>query len=374
MIRSSIIASLAVYAGAGLSIIAGVLQSGQGFNPERAIDELVTSALAKHNIPGMSVAIVENGRIVYAKGFGTISLTADRRPTADTQYRLASVSKPLTATGVFQLVQDGSVRLDEPARRYCPELAALDGVPTVRHFLLHRSGMRHTTDREDVTINGTFPQFGAALANIVREPLKFPPGTKTQYTSWGYTALGCVIEGVSGRSYADFMKDRVFAPAGMAATTFDHPAYVSPTFSPGYRRGLIYGLRPSLVVDTRFKTPASGIISTVNDLARFVMAIFDRKLVTEMTANEMFRVRPDGERGAVFTAGWSVDSTGLSNGGKTSYGQAFDFNGSMEGATAYLDLVPSRRYAVALLANRVRSVLQVQPLIADIRRLVLEAR
>jgi CubicO group peptidase (beta-lactamase class C family) len=368
--RSSIILT-AWLCEVALSAAGGASQSVPDFKAGRTIDELITSALARYNIPGISIAIVDEGHIVYAKGFGTIDLAADRRPSADTQYRLASVSKPLTAAGVFQLVQDGKVTLDEPARQYCPELIALRGTPTVRQFLLHQSGMRHTTDREDVTIAGTFPRLGAALANIVREPLRFPPGTKTQYTSWGYTVLGCVIEGASGRSYADFMRDRIFTPAGMTATTFDYPGYSSPTFSPGYRRGLIYGLRPSLVVDTRFKTPASGIISTVDDLARFVMAIFNRKLVTEAAANEMFSIRPDGEGRAVFTAGWSVDSTGLSKGGKTAYGQAFDFNGSMEGATAYLDLMPARRYAIALLANRERSVLQVQPIVADVRRLVL---
>jgi CubicO group peptidase (beta-lactamase class C family) len=234
--------------------------------------------------------------------------------------------------------------------------------------------MRHTTDREDVTIKGAPPRLGAALVNVTREPLRFQPGTKTLYTSWGYAALGCVIEGASGQSYAGFMKNRVFAVARMTATAFDHPDYGSSTFSPGYRRGLIYGLRPSLVVDTRFKTPASGIISTVNDLASFVIGIFERKLVTETTAQEMFGIRPDGEGRAIFTAGWSVDSTGLSNGGRTPYGQVFDFNGSMEGATAYLELVPARRYAAALLANRERSVPQVQAIVSEVRRMVLEAQ
>jgi len=339
-------------------------------NLEIAVDQLLTSAIASENIPGISVAIVQDGHVVYAKGFGTIALGAEARPSADTQYRLASVSKPLTATGVFQLVQDGRVRLEDPAGKYCPELGGLDGVPTVRQFLMHRSGLRHTTDREDVTITGTFPRFGAALENIVREPLRFPPGSKTLYTSWGYVALGCVIEGASGRPYADFMRDRVFAPAGMTSTTFDHPEYRSPTFSPGYRRGLIYGLRPSLVVDTRFKTPASGIISSVADLARFAIATFDRTLLTEDTAREMFSIRGDGEGRTTFTAGWSVDSTGLSTTGKSD-GQAFDFNGSMEGATAYLDLVPAHRYAVALLANRERSVPEVQAIVVEIRGFLL---
>jgi len=338
---------------------------------ETAIDRLLVSTITRENIPGMSVAVVLDGHVVYAKGFGTTSLSSDDRPTADTQYRLASVSKPLTATGVFQLVQDRRINLDDPARQHCPELRSLDGVPTVRQLLTHRSGMRHTSDREDVSITGAFPRLGAALANIVGEPLRFTPGSKTLYSSWGYVALGCVVEGASGRSYADFMKERVFLPTGMASTTFDSPAYSSPTFSPGYRRGLMYGLRPSLVVDTRFKTPASGIISSVNDLARFATAIFDRKLVTEDTAHEMFSV-PVAAAPAAFTAGWSIDSTGLS-GAVKSGSQAFDFNGSMEGATAYLDLVPARRYAVAVLANRERSVAKIQPIIVEIRQRLIRS-
>lgn len=338
---------------------------------ESAIDALVTSTLSKERIPGMSVAVVEDGRVVYARGFGTISLTTEIRPTADTQYRLASVSKPFTAVGVFQLVQDGTVKLDAPAREYCPELSALNDAPTVRHFLMHRSGMRHSTDAEDTGITGTFPRLGAALTNIVREPLQFPPGARTLYSSWGYAALGCVIETASGQTYADFMKQRVFAPAGLIATTFDDPAYASPAFSPGFRWGL-FRLRPSKVVDTRFKTPASGIISSVNDMARLAVAIFDRKVVTDSTANDMFSVQPDPEGRAVFTAGWSTDSTGLSGTATHSYGQAFDFNGSMEGSTAYFDLVPAKHYPLALLANRERYVVEIQPVVKEARRLILE--
>jgi CubicO group peptidase (beta-lactamase class C family) len=335
------------------------------------MDDLVTGTLSKARIPGMSVAVVKDGRIVYAKGFGTTSLATEIRPTADTQYRIASVSKPFTAVGVFQLVQDGRVKLDAPAREYCPELSALDGAPTIRHFLMHRSGMRHSKDTEDTGIRGAFPRLGIALTNIVREPLQFPPGTRTLYTSWGYAVLGCVIETVSGQTYAAFMKQRVFAPARLTATTFDDPEYTSPTFSPGFRWGL-FGLRPSKVVDTRFKTPASGIISTVNDMARFAVAIFDHTLATDSTANDMFRVQPDSEGRAIFTAGWSTDSTGLSGTAQHSYGQAFDFNGSMEGSTAYLDIVPSKVYALALLANRERYVAEVQPVVKEARRLILE--
>ena len=107
-------------------------------------------------------------------------------------------------------------------------------------------------------------------------------------------------------------------------------------------------------------------------MARFAIGIFDRKLVTETTANEMFRVQPDPEGRAIFTAGWSTDSTGLSGSTRNSYGEAFDFNGSMEGSTAYLDTVPSKHYALALLANRERYVVEIQPIVKEARRLILE--
>jgi CubicO group peptidase (beta-lactamase class C family) len=312
----------------------------------------------------MSLAIVENGRVIYAKGFGTTSLTTQSPPTADTQYRLASVTKTFTAVAVLQLVQAQKVKLDEPARQYCAELSALNGAPTVRHFLMHQSGMRHTTDLEDKTIKGPVRRIGDALASVAREPLQFAPGTKTHYTSWGYAALGCVIETASGQSYSDFLKERIFEPAGLARTTFDHPGYNSSQFSSGFRRGILWGLRPSEVVDTRFKVSASGLISTASDLVRFARALFDRKLVSESLMTQMFYA-PPSEGPLVFTPGWVFQ-------GKQPYGLAFDNNGGMEGTTALMDVVPDRRYALALLANRERYASQLQPIVTEGRRLLLD--
>jgi CubicO group peptidase (beta-lactamase class C family) len=332
---------------------------------QRVVDDLAQQALSKHAVPGMSIAVVDNGRVVYAKGFGTTSLTATRSPDADTRYRLASVTKPFTAVAIFQLVDAGKIKLEDPARQYCPELSALNGTPTIRHLLAHQSGIRHTTNAEDVGIKGPVPRLGAALAKIVTEPLRFPPGTKTMYTSWGYAALGCVIEGASGQSYAEFLKQKLFPAAGLTATTFDDPAYASPTFSPGFRAGLVYGLRPSIVVDTRFKISASGLISSVNDLVRFATAIIDGKLLSEGSVKQMFTVEP-GDGPLRFTLGWAPA-------GRRPDGPAFDFIGSMEGSTAFLDVVPARRYALALLANRERSVAELLPLVREVRGLMLDS-
>ena len=173
---------------------------------ESAMDDLVTRPFEGTD-SGMSSPSFET-TTSCTQGFGTTSLAA--KSTHGRHRCIASVSKP-SAVAVFQLVQDGRVNLDAPARDYCPELASLnslDGAPTVRHFLMHRSGMRHSTDAEDTSITGTFTRLGAALTNIVHEPLQFPSGTRTLYTSWGYVVLGCVIETASGQTYADFMKQR----------------------------------------------------------------------------------------------------------------------------------------------------------------------
>ena len=365
MLTKPLIVSLFVY------IVSAV--PGQDLRPSErttalvaSIDSLVAPFVSNQRVPGISLAIVENGKTIYAKGLGTTSLTEQHTPTPDTQYRLASVSKPFTAVAIFQLVQDGKVKLDEPARLYCPELSALNGAPTIRHFLMHRSGMRHTTDGEDTTTKGPVSRFGVSLSKVVREPLRFTPGTKTLYTSWGYTALGCVIEMSSGKSYKEFLQGRVFAPVGLTATTFDEPGYRSPVFSPGFRGGILSGLRPSEVVDTRFKTPASGVISTVSDMTRFASALFDGRLLSKALVAEMFRVERDSEGQAGFSAGWTAK-------GLTDLGAVFDYNGSMEGSTAFLEVVPERSYALALLANRERFVPELQPVVTQTRQLVLQA-
>jgi CubicO group peptidase (beta-lactamase class C family) len=121
------------------------------------------------------------------------------------------------------------------------------------------------------------------------------------------------------------------------------------------------------VVDTRFKTPASGLISTVNDLTRFATAFLDGRLVADSFVKQMLTIDRGGEEGRLrFTPGWTPA-------GMTKEGPAFDFNGSMEGTTAILDMVPARRYALALLANRERYVPELLPMVREVRRLVLES-
>ncbi len=330
------------------------------------IEEAVSDLFSKHAIPALSLALVSENKLVFARGFGTLKPQGEVQADADTLYRLASVSKPVTAVAVLQLVEKGLVQLDQPAREYCKAYPKKESDPTVRHLLAHQSGIPHTSDAEDTTIRGEFPRLEGAVPLLADKRLKFRPGERMLYTSWGYALLGCVIEGASGLTFWEYVEQNVLKPSAMKATVLDSPAFEGSGFAPGFRMGRQKKLVPSEVVDTRFKSPASGLISTVSDLARFVMALYERKLLNQASLDQSFRPQTTSDGNpTIHTLGWLV-------GQATSFGQGYYYGGSMEGTTAFLYLIPSRRFAVVLLSNRERFVNEIAPLIAPLRKIVLE--
>lgn len=330
-----------------------------------AVDNLAADAIKSLHIPGLSIALVRDSEVIYEKGFGSTSITEIRPATAGTQYRLASVTKVFTTIAILKLVEAGKIDLDQPARNYCGEISKTSFSPTVRQLMLHQGGIRHTSDHEDVTIRGAFPRLGAALTSVVKEPLKAKPGTKTIYSSWGYTVLGCVIESVSGKQYIDYLRDHLFAPAGMTSTTQDEPQFTSPVFSPGFRSASGGRFRPSQIVDTRFKASSSGLISSAHDLALFSIALYQGKLIKAETRNLMFEIPPALDDKLQFTFGWNPVRN-------KQFGQAYWFNGSMEGTTAIIHVVPARRYASVILANRERYVPELIPLLDAVNAAALQ--
>lgn len=328
------------------------------------IKKVVAGHMRRHDFPGLSLAILHQGTLRYAAGFGTKSPGGESPVNADTRFRIASITKPITAVAVLQLHEAGKIELDRPVRTYCPQYPSKPVNPTVRHVLSHQSGIRHTTDREDTSIKGDFESLSEVIPLFAEEKLRFDPGADFLYTSWGYTLLGCVIETVSGTSYMEYLQQRILQPAGMTSTVRDRPDFAAADFSSGFRpRGS--RLIPSEVVDTRFKTPASGLISTAVDLAQFVRAMYAGELLQPETVEKMFRKQPTttGKTGQ-FTLGWVAAS------GKA-FGDAYYHGGSMEGTAGFVYLIPERRYAVIILANLERSVQELAGLIGPLNGLLL---
>jgi CubicO group peptidase (beta-lactamase class C family) len=340
-------------------LAASVVVLGASQAPNLWLDDRGEAFRKELNSPGLAIVVARRGEITYARGFGSTDLEGRQAVTPETRFRVASITKPITAAAVLQQVASRTMDLDAAARTYCPEYPAQPIDPTIRQLLAHQSGIPHPTDAEDTTIRGEFTRLAAAVRLFADKPLAFPPGTSTLYSSWGYTLLGCALEGATKRPYWDVIVQHVLTPAGVRAPARDTPAFTAPDFSPGYRGNASGPLRPSLVVDTRFKTPASGLIISAADLARFAIAIAGDTILDAHTRTEMFRPATTDVKPGGFTLGWQITSP-------RDGAEAYYHTGSMEGVTAILYLVPSRRDAIVLLANRERSVPSLATLLREI--------
>lgn len=342
----------------------------EGLSKEKveAIERLLTEKMAAERIPGLSVAVVHRGRLVWAAGYGLADLENSVPATASTVYRTASIGKALTATAVMQLVEAGDLDLDVPIQRYCPTFPEKRWPITTRNLLGHTSGIRHYGGpNEEAELFNTvrYENVEGPLEIFADDPLLFEPGTEHQYSTFGYDVVGCVLEGAAGQSFMGYMTERVFVPAGMSDTRDDDPRALIPRRADGYL--LVDGnLRNSRPVDMSSKLPAGGYVTTAVDLAKFAVAVMDHELISAESLEEM--MTPVQLRGGEVVAnglGWGVFP------GETWLGSREAFHGGVTPqVSGTLYLLPDRRTAVSILMN-LESVSGRTSLAAEIARVVL---
>jgi serine beta-lactamase-like protein LACTB, mitochondrial len=294
--------------------------------------------------PGMSIAVVVNDRIAWSSGFGLADVENEVPATATTVYRIASISKPIAATAVMQLVERGRVTLDDPVQKYVPAFPAKgEQVVTVRHLMTHTSGIRHYRDGE-MESRDTFETVTDALRIFKDDPLLFAPGTKYSYSTYAYNLLAGVVETASGLSFEQYLKNHVWGPAGMSATYFDHVDALIPKRAEQYvRAGSSWRNAP--YADLSNKWAGGGILSTAEDLARFHVALDEGKLLKPATLKEMYtpyRLADGAE--STYGLGWNIS--------KDDRGRTWiAHSGGATGGTTYLLRDPARKIAVAILCN-----------------------
>jgi CubicO group peptidase (beta-lactamase class C family) len=288
-----------------------------GADPFGAVRAHIERLVAEGKVPSMAVAVARDGEIVWEEGFGLADRGRNIPATEHTPYPLASISKPLTATGLMILVERGLVDLDAPIKDYLgePKLQARVGdaaEATVRRVASHTAGLplhsQHFYDGEPhrpPPMDETIRRYG----NLVTSP-----GERYQYSNLGYGILGDVISRMSGGNYADFMREEVFVPLGM-----DH---ASVHAGPGLEEGqaVKYTAGGLVVPPCDSDSPgASAIYSSAQDLIRFAMFhlknnLPDQKaIITESAIDEMQRPSPEtgptreGEReGSGYGIGWFI--------------------------------------------------------------------
>ena len=161
------------------------------------------------NIPGFAIAVAVDGRIVWSEAFGFADVEAHHEATTATQFRIGSVSKPLTATAIAQLFETGKLDLDAPVQRYVPTFPAKSAPITTRLVGGHLAGIRHYQG-DEFMLNRHFATVTEGLAIFANDTLLSAPGTRFSYSSYGFNLLGAVVEGASGEEFLAYMNRHVF--------------------------------------------------------------------------------------------------------------------------------------------------------------------
>ncbi len=202
--------------------------------PQRLIDEYVNSEMETQRIPGLSVAVVREEKLVHASGYGKASLELDVPATASTLYGLGSISKQFTATAIMLLVEQGKVKLDDHLTNYFGWLPKDWDEVTVRHLLTHTSGIREQQWKDGIIEFDRFEHNQEEIVKTAFGSLLAQPGEKFNYSNVGYRLLGMLIEKVSGQSYWEFLERRIFSQVGMKATRNSDPKTVIRNRARGY--------------------------------------------------------------------------------------------------------------------------------------------
>jgi CubicO group peptidase (beta-lactamase class C family) len=273
----------------------------------RAIDSIVGRELAASGT-GAAVAVWQAGTLVHNRGYGLANVELGAEVEADTVFPICSISKPITATLVMMLVEDGVLELDAPVRRYLPAFGR-DAI-TLRHLLTHTSGLANYNASEHFLRHEGRLALPSAerLAFLLAQPAEFTPGERYAYCNTGYVLLGFIIEAVTRGRFHEVLRERVFAPCGMDDSLLLDDHTLIPRRASGYELGK-RGLQNAWHQAVSWRGGAGGIASTTGDLVKWMRAFEDGRLVSAQAQAEMLRpvVLNDG---ATFDygLGWGIGS------------------------------------------------------------------
>ena len=313
-------------------------------NQARQVDKIAVEALARSQVPSVSVAIVRDGQIVFAKAYGARALSPYTPATSDDRYMIGSISKQFTATTVLMLADRGKLSLDDKVSRYLPGLSGADQI-TLRQALSHTAGYSGY-----FTLDFT-PDEGRRLIapqEIARRwggaPLDFSPGSQWRYSNTGYTLAGLIVEQLEGRPLASVLRAKVFTPLNMTTAADVDERPLRGGDARGYTRYVFGAPRPSRAIGRGWLFAAGGLAMSAPDLARWDISVIDRRLLsasgyaTQQTAVKL----PEGASSGYGLGVYVDDIRGR---------RRVQHDGSIDGFGAENRIYPDDRAAVVVLAN-----------------------
>ena len=313
---------------------------------------LARALLVKENLPGLSVAVAIDGEIVWAEGLGFANVERRTPVTPRTRFRTGSASKTLTAAAVALLHDRGRIDLDAPVQTYVPSYPQKPWTITTRQLLGDVAGVhRIRGDSNDNLAYGHCTSLDEALKAFAGEPLSFEPGTKYQFSTYGWVLLSAVVEDASGDPFATFMRRDVFKPLGMDRTALEGADDDADTVSFYFPRTAMrssLGLQTGPGADYSCFAGAGAFLSTPSDLARLGSAMLKPGLLTADTIR-LFQTPLQLDSGAStgFALGWKVDTIQLAG----APARLLRHRATPTGGTVSLSLFPDRNLVIAVTTN-----------------------
>lgn len=289
-------------------------------NKSKQVDKLFNCTV-KADVPGASVVVIRNGRILHEKGYGLANIEHNVPNTPETIFRLGSVTKQFTAMGILQLHEIGLLDINDPVGKYFTGTSYGDKIK-IRHLLTHTSGITESLD----------------------SPLEFIPGERLSYSNSGYNLLGRIIEKISGDSYDEYLKKNIFQPLKMINTGFEHPNINLENRATGYE--VSENGKYSDVGDTDVSGAyaAGALYSTVEDMYLWDQALNTEGMVKAETIKQVFSpVKLNDGSVAKYGFGWMLGQYhGL---------REISHGGDITGFNSYITRFPDEHFTVIVLSN-----------------------
>src|SRR6266536_1729410 len=296
------------------------------------------------NIPGFALAVAVDGQIVWSEAFGYADLESRQPTTPATQFRIGSVSKPLTAEAVAQLYDAGKLDLDAPIQHYVPTFPDKGAVITTRLLAGHLAGIRHYRANE-FTLNQRYPTVTAGLAIFQNDSLVAPPGTRFSYSTYGFNLISAAVEGASREAFLSYMSRHVFQPLKMTSTAPDKNDSLIPNRTRFYERTATGEFVVAPTVDNSYKWAGGGFISTAEDLVRFGSAHLAPGHLKAATLELLFTPQHTTSGEATpYGIGWFIGTDTLG------HRYVYHGGGSVGGTTAF-GVDRDSRVVIALVTN-----------------------
>ncbi|MDO8291673.1 MAG: serine hydrolase domain-containing protein [Gallionella sp.] len=331
---------------------------------------LIEKEMADNNITGLSIALVDDQKLVWSSGFGYSDAEHKVPATSRTAYRMGSIAKLITATAAMQMAERGQMDIDQPLPHYLPEFSIKSRFHsanpiTPRNIMSHHSGLPANFLKGMLSKNPRY--FTTLVKDVQDEYVSYPPNFVFAYSNLGVTLLGAAIESTSGQNYNQYIKHSLFDPLGMRDSCFSSQPELK-----GYSDGKVSEILPLRDL------PSGGLVSSVEDLSSFVKMIFaggrtgNQQLLKPETLAEM--LRPQNAQVPLdinlrMGLGWMLDGSEVKGGGVVA-----SHGGSLLSFHSELKILPEHKLGVVVAANSAGAQGAVNKIAAEALKLLLEAK